>query len=313
MIAGNKNLTDPSTFLKDTNSPLPFQEMVGVRLDIEKSGLSYTKTNKLISALFMVTDIMDKEEPLRNKLRSLGAGIISDMHNSLYSRTVLASGKITEILSFLDITSAIGMISGMNCNILKKEFIKLKQSIQEFSTQSNPVWLEEFLKEEETLLSPLPSPLLSGEGAGEVSNLKKNSIGHSDKGHSLLAGKYQGHSTRIGVQKGSTLMKALSDKFTHEARPITLEARPNMLGLTSHAKDFNLLKTQRREEIIKIIKDKKDVYPTSGGSTITDIRTSAKGVLVSCGEKTLQRELISMVSDGVLKKIGEKRWSKYFL
>ncbi len=138
----------------------------------------------------------------------------------------------------------------------------------------------------------------------------KNSIGHGDKGHSLLAGKYQGHSVRIGVQKGSTLMKALSDRITHEA---TREVRPNMLGLASPAKDFNLLKTQRREEIIKIIKDKKDVYPTSGGATITDIRTAAKGVLISCGEKTLQRELISMVSDGVLKKIGEKRWSKYFL
>ncbi len=154
MLSENKSLTDSSTFLKDTNSSLSVQERVGLpaqagaRLDIEKSGLSYTKTNKLISALFMVTDIMDKEEPLRNKLRSLGAGIISDMHNSLHSRTVLASGKITEILSFLDITSAIGMISGMNCNILKKEFIKLKQSIQESSTQSNPVWLEEFLLEE---------------------------------------------------------------------------------------------------------------------------------------------------------------------
>jgi hypothetical protein len=52
---------------------------------------------------------------------------------------------------------------------------------------------------------------------------------------------------------------------------------------------------------------------------ITDIRTKSNGhpdqfsAIVSCGEKTLQRELVSMVKDGVLKKLGEKRWSRYML
>ena len=32
-----------------------------------------------------------------------------------------------------------------------------------------------------------------------------------------------------------------------------------------------------------------------------------------CGEKTLQRELVSMAKDGVLNKTGEKRWSRYFV
>jgi hypothetical protein len=35
--------------------------------------------------------------------------------------------------------------------------------------------------------------------------------------------------------------------------------------------------------------------------------------LISCSEKTLQRELVSMVKNGVLDKMGEKRWSRYFL
>ena len=38
--------------------------------------LSYTKTHKLVTALYMVTDIIDKEEPIRNKLRILGVEII---------------------------------------------------------------------------------------------------------------------------------------------------------------------------------------------------------------------------------------------
>jgi len=47
--------------------------------------------------------------------------------------------------------------------------------------------------------------------------------------------------------------------------------------------------------------------------SIKDIDLALQGLGEKCGEKTLQRELVSMVGDGVLKKSGEKRWSRYFL
>ena len=235
----------------------------------------YSKTNKLVTALYMVTDIMDKAEPLRSKLRTLGINIVSDIK--------LVPDSINNILSLLDIAFALKMISEMNCSILKKEFLELKQFIQESNVQNNPVWLEEFFMESS------PSPL-QGEGGGEVSLIipkktteigQKNSIGHGNQ-----------NSSRLGVQKGSTLMKALQN--VHMSNRI---ASP----------DFNTLKKQRREEILKIIKT------SPNGATITDIRTLATGSLVSCGEKTLQRELVSMTHDGVLEKTGEKRWSRYSL
>ncbi len=37
------------------------------------------------------------------------------------------------------------------------------------------------------------------------------------------------------------------------------------------------------------------------------------GIIPGCGEKTIQRELLSLVAKGVLKKVGERRWSKYSL
>ena len=52
---------------------------------------------------------------------------------------------------------------------------------------------------------------------------------------------------------------------------------------------------------IKDIKDKLHAFPGQAGSLDTH------------SEKTLQRELVSMVTDGVLKKEGTKRWSKYFI
>ncbi len=32
-----------------------------------------------------------------------------------------------------------------------------------------------------------------------------------------------------------------------------------------------------------------------------------------CGEKTIQRELVSMMKEGSIKKEGERRWSQYSL
>lgn len=61
-------------------------------------------------------------------------------------------------------------------------------------------------------------------------------------------------------------------------------------------------KGQRKEEIIGVIKQK-------GTVTIKDVTEAIK----DCSEKTIQRELLSMVADGRIKRTGERRWSKYSL
>jgi len=61
-------------------------------------------------------------------------------------------------------------------------------------------------------------------------------------------------------------------------------------------------KTSRKESILSIIKLK-------GSVSIKDISS----VVVNCSEKTIQRELITLVNDGVLKKSGDRRWSTYSL
>ena len=91
----------------------------------------------------------------------------------------------------------------------------------------------------------------------------------------------------------------VSDK--HNSRPL------------KNADTYDVLKKQRRQEIVAILKG------NDKGLTITDIKITAKGrplefkSILSCGEKTLQRELISMLKDHVLEKDGEKRWSRYFV
>ena len=132
MLPGNKNLKDS---LIDHNLSVK---------DISFS-ISYTKTHKLITALYMVTDIIDKDEPIKNKLRTLGADIISDMH----AVPAGALSKIAETVSFLNIASAMNFISGNELRYLKKELLELRGSIQEHLNMK-PAWLEEFLLQSET-------------------------------------------------------------------------------------------------------------------------------------------------------------------
>ena len=61
-------------------------------------------------------------------------------------------------------------------------------------------------------------------------------------------------------------------------------------------------KNKRQETILDMLKDGKVLI-------VKDFSKEIKG----CSEKTIQRELLSLVSRGILKKEGERRWSKYSL
>lgn len=254
------------------NNPGGGAGSLGVTVKDNNPSISYTKTNKLITALYMVTDIMEKDEPIKGKLRTLGAGIISDMHTT----PIQALSKISEIMSFLDIAGVVNMISEMNLSILRKEFFELKTAIEEVIEVPKPQYKELSLSDLFRADYQLPSTSL------------------------MTTKKETTTKPTLGVQKGSTLMKALnslgvSDKSVSDT------------NIPKTNPEFENLKKLRRDEILAIVKT------SPQGVTITDIRTRANGILVTCSEKTLQRELIDMLKDGVLMKTGEKRWSRYFV
>lgn len=58
----------------------------------------------------------------------------------------------------------------------------------------------------------------------------------------------------------------------------------------------------RRERVIEVLK-------TNPWATIKDISE----VIKDCSEKTIQRELISMIKDNIIVRQGDRRWSKYNL
>ena len=97
------------------------------------------KTEKLITALYMVTDCMETDDALKGKLRLLGVQLLSNIYElnlfkpGFTENHIRASlNNIYEIFSFIDISNTMGYISEMNTSILKKEFNILVEELNSY-------------------------------------------------------------------------------------------------------------------------------------------------------------------------------------
>jgi hypothetical protein len=92
----------------------------------------------------------------------------------------------------------------------------------------------------------------------------------------------------------------IKDKITEilADKPVRTEEKPALREFGA----VSLKKNSRQSIIINLLKRKKEIM-------IKDVSPLISG----CSEKTIQRELLAMVRAGILKKTGEKRWSRYSL
>ena len=73
-------------------------------------------------------------------------------------------------------------------------------------------------------------------------------------------------------------------------------------GTTPPATESAHVPQSRGEQILQVLKDQ-------DGIGIKDFHA----VIYDCSEKTIQRELMSLIDNGLVRREGERRWSKYFL
>ena len=86
-----------------------------------------------------------------------------------------------------------------------------------------------------------------------------------------------------------------------QASSLGYEASSSKAVLQGHV-SIQQKKTNRQEMILNVLQ-------TQSNLTIKDF---AK-VIKDCSEKTIQRELIDLMNKGLIKKEGERRWSRYSL
>jgi len=118
------------------------------------------------------------------------------------------------------------------------------------------------------------------------------SLGEHRKTKDIHKGHSKGHKTNDNVLYKTTAPRPFDSEPSLQKR--NTKATASSSGLM-HKKD-------RKDKILNLLKKKKEV-------TIKDVSS----IVVGCSDKTIQRELSALVKENVLKKEGEKRWSRYSL
>ena len=203
----------------------------------------YKKTEKLATAIYMVTNLFSDAEPMKWNLRTKSSQMLSfiigfkdilESREDEFSRE--AKTKVLEIVSLLEIAARSGLVSQMNFSILKSEFMNLIDFLAHFK-----------------------------KGSGHYFDLERNFF----------------H------------VKPVAPPSIQEPTESS-QGQPHVLDIYK--------RTNRQNIIMNLLKRKDSLTIHEIAETISD-----------CSEKTIQRELISLIKAGLVKKDGERRWSRYSL
>jgi len=238
---------------------------------VKESAFLYKKTERLVVATYMVSDLMPLAEPLRLAVRGQALHLLEDNMDLVYSnleaekKIVLnnLSADVLELVALLEAGKLSGLISVSNTELLKDEFFGFLDALKNYVERpALPMFSSDFFDVSEAVMGTTEA---TSSSSAVVPRPTESSVVRS-------------------VQK---------DNFTPKAR-----AKSGHLD-TGAGK---VKKDNRRSSIVALLKRNKEL-------SIKDF----SNVIKDCSEKTIQRELNDMLEEGVLKRVGERRWSKYSL
>jgi DNA-binding HxlR family transcriptional regulator len=301
----------------------------------DKNDAIVRKAEKLTTALYMVSDIVADREPIKWKMRETSVELLSDITLSgtsssserlSYLRGVVK--KIEKMVSFLDIAMITRMVSSMNANLIRKEYIVLRDMIESdvsdllggkgFHDAPPQPMYRVTPKEEKSEVdtSTLVMTTLRPEGSLRIHSgtpvavRTQSKVGQSQEQHE----RHVSQALPPRSSHGTKSERYTDDKFVPKMNILPQENKQTeMMGKNNHASethetishkeaDTRIAKDDRRKIVLALLKQRPEL-------TVKDIAKSIPGF----SEKTIQRELVAMLEEGVLTKAGEKRWTTYSL
>lgn len=262
----------------------------------------YKKSEKLASAVYMVTNLIPEEEILRGLLREKSINIFSGIMQ--LQKKSLTNGKsvggygmefvsldsilsyITEAVSMLQIANISGYISEMNFSILKREYTDLGMLIKNKREDiaSENIKLPHNFFDVPNLYETYALK------QGKTKNTKENNL-------KFIKNNTTKQLKTDEFNKNIKKTSSVKDTYYNRHNNNTKEKKNNIYLNTA-----KILHNSRRNTILELLQNKQFI-------TVKDIADAVDG----CSSKTLQRELLSLVNEGILRKDGERRWSKYSL
>lgn len=237
----------------------------------------YKKAEKLAAAVFMVSNLMSENDPVRLSLREKVVELVNVLSRVRSELKFGEEGRrraescVVAVVSEIDIAFYAHMISEMNASVLRKEFMSLLERISGKTSYGQVAFPKDFFA-----VGATP---------------QKEKINESTQ-----------FKTRQAQSIASSVSAEMSQNVSYNTSRYSAKNIPKNNALKDKKKKPEIKSEKRRESIISIIRDK-------GVVSIKDISFAIQG----CSEKTIQRELIDLASNGVLKKDGEKRWTRYSL
>jgi len=235
----------------------------------------FKKTEKITAALYLVSGLLKDDEPLKWELRDRGIDLLSA---SFTASSSLPGDKNAVIQSLF--TAALETLSLLNV-------ARISNMISEMNHRL-------LIREIDNIVGMLRDRLAqSAEKAGYVlsesffrtpdlysSGFKLDHGGHKSGNDGRRPSAAAGN----GVQRSETSQNSAEERF-------------------SKGQGGSEAKRSRRQEMIL------EVLKGGSGLTIKDFAKTIKDV----SAKTIQRELLDLVARGVVRKEGERRWSRYSL
>ncbi|OHB25373.1 MAG: hypothetical protein A2542_01735 [Parcubacteria group bacterium RIFOXYD2_FULL_52_8] len=269
-------------------------------------GFLQLKGEKLVAALYVVTDLFPSEEPLKWRVRTLGVELMSLMA-SLQGRAETTPNqtlkfvldKVTTLLSHLRVAHTSSYLSPMNFALLEREFVAFEKFLEEqFAGACSRRAVEDLgpsfselkahhdeviLRERRALQDLPPAAPLPEEGAHEAA---------------VSLGGRTPTEEQKPQEKQTNILKDIRQEASSKGHA-TEQIFPHAKEVNMHGQEANTV--GRKENILSLIK-------AQGEYTIKDISTHILGI----SEKTIQRDLQALVAAGLLRRKGERRWSRYF-
>ncbi len=254
----NQNFSKPASGFKDT------------MLEIE------SKTQKIVTALYLVSDLIEEQDPLRKDIRNISVSLSSLVSSMAIESPSQAKKTITEaqnhidrILNILKVCVSVGFVSDMNFKVISEYLVFVRDDLnQKYG----------LINSQSLVASSFHNKAIHEFVLPDFITKEKFSVPNS---------------VHQNVPK-ETKKESVKDIQTK-----TETQNTQIIKDTNQGQESN---NQRLDKIITIVQSKGEVSVGDVSSEFPEI-----------SEKTIQRMLIKLVETGQLTKTGEKRWSRYSL
>ncbi len=239
----------------------------------------FKKTQKILSATYLISDFISDTDPIKHSIRDAGLALYKSAAEMSISSSPNRKNLLDKffshglsLISFCQVASQAGLMSLMNSEIMSSEIRMLMNTV-----------------EDREVPHKLGRSFVINKDILQTDNLPQNSISTAPQSLSPYSSN-RSEASHVSYKKTSPTSNAnLSQK---QQLPSQYD-----LGTTASVTEKDI---SRRQKIVDLIKMKGEV-------SIKDISDN----FFDCSEKTIQRELITLVEEGILAKVGERRWSRY--